>query len=223
MSAFKKPKKAVYFADGEPTRSADEDLDEKLLDWVKDLRSRQFPVTRLMLKSKALKMKKNSPFKASNQWLNGYLKRSNLSRRKRTHEMQRLKASHEAYVADHFNELRKLRDEHDCLLIILGGCTSFLQPLDVSLNKPFKDCVRAQHTQWLTKTAEDAARYTTKAGYFKAPSYEDLMAWSLRATNQIEPQVIRNFFGLTGISMGLHSNFHLTKTLEDNFQDLITK
>ena len=32
------------------------------------------------------------------------------------------------------------------LLVISGGCTSVLQPLDISLNKPFKDLT---HHKWL--------------------------------------------------------------------------
>jgi hypothetical protein len=37
------------------------------------------------------------------------------------------------------------------LAVIPGGLTSVLQPLDVSVNKPFKDNVRKLCTQWMAK------------------------------------------------------------------------
>lgn len=42
-----------------------------------------------------------------------------------------------------------LRDGGVDFAIILGGMTSALQPLDVMLNKPFKDCVREMYNQWM--------------------------------------------------------------------------
>ena len=38
------------------------------------------------------------------------------------------------------------------LIVIPGGCTDFLQPLDVSLNKPLKDRVRERYHFWLEKS-----------------------------------------------------------------------
>uniref|UniRef100_A0A6G5A925 Putative pogo transposable element n=1 Tax=Rhipicephalus microplus TaxID=6941 RepID=A0A6G5A925_RHIMP len=42
-----------------------------------------------------------------------------------------------------------LRDGRTDLVVIPGGMTSTLQPLDVVLNKPFKDRVRALYTEWM--------------------------------------------------------------------------
>ena len=39
--------------------------------------------------------------------------------------------------------------ENTELAVIPGGLTSLLQPLDVPLNKPFKDGVRKQWMQWM--------------------------------------------------------------------------
>ena len=40
------------------------------------------------------------------------------------------------------------------LLVIPGGCTSVLQPLDVSLNKPFKSYIRQQWCERMVSEAE---------------------------------------------------------------------
>lgn len=56
------------------------------------------------------------------------------------------------------------------LVIIPGGMTSQLQPLDVCLNKPTKDYVRAAYNEWLT-----AYEHTlTPAGRLKKATLDDL-------------------------------------------------
>ena len=51
------------------------------------------------------------------------------------------------------------------LAIILGGCTSKTQPLDVALNKPFKDRDRRQWTEFMpTRQEEDLQTDTGKTG-----------------------------------------------------------
>lgn len=41
------------------------------------------------------------------------------------------------------------------LVVIPGGMTSQLQPLDVCLNKPLKDKMRALYTDWLINERHD--------------------------------------------------------------------
>jgi hypothetical protein len=59
------------------------------------------------------------------------------------------------------------------LAIILGGMISILQPLDVSLNKPFKNMVKKLYTDWLC--SED--QMLTTAGRVKRASLSQVCAW----------------------------------------------
>ena len=52
--------------------------------------------------------------------------------------------------------------------VIPGGLTSLLQPLDVSLNKPFKDNMRDKWNEWMA----NGDKQFTKGGNMRAPSLE---------------------------------------------------
>ena len=46
--------------------------------------------------------------------------------------------------------------------VIPGGCTSLVQPLDVSLNRPFKQAMRVQWSAWMNVPEDEQA--TTRSG-----------------------------------------------------------
>ncbi len=81
------------------------------------------------------------------------------------------------------------------LLIIPGGCTSVLQPLDVSLNKPFKSYIRRQWCERMVSEAEIGAAKITPA------SKSTLMEWIANATDIVElnSQGVVKSFQVTGI------------------------
>ncbi|CAJ0600046.1 unnamed protein product [Cylicocyclus nassatus] len=56
-------------------------------------------------------------------------------------------------------DVRELFKEHSKITVIPGGMTKYLQPLDVGINKPFKDNLRAGWERWMADPAR--ARYTT--------------------------------------------------------------
>lgn len=62
---------------------------------------------------------------------------------------------------------------------IPSGCTFLLQPLDVSLNKPYKTKLREAYADWMKKYG-DKPENKTNARYIKAPSWETFMEWVIQ-------------------------------------------
>ena len=60
------------------------------------------------------------------------------------------------------NQLHKMNTE---LVVFPGGMISVLQPMDVSINKPFKDRLRQQYLTWIL----DPARELTGKTKYAAP------------------------------------------------------
>ncbi|KAE9546655.1 hypothetical protein FO519_010133, partial [Halicephalobus sp. NKZ332] len=58
--------------------------------------------------------------------------------------------------------------------VIPGGLTKFLQPLDISVNKPFKENLRNCWEEWMSAT--ENAEYT-RGGKRKRPGYEVVAEW----------------------------------------------
>ena len=81
------------------------------------------------------------------------------------------------------------------LLVIPGGCTSVLQPLDVSINKPFKSHIRQCWCERMVSEAESGVAKITPA------SKATLMEWIKTAADRIEQNtsIIEKSFEVTGI------------------------
>jgi hypothetical protein len=85
------------------------------------------------------------------------------------------------------NQLRKMKSE---LVIILGGMTSVLQPMDISINKPFKDRLGQQYLTWIV----DPACELTETGKIKRASPSEVAGWVSAAWKAIlESITIRSF------------------------------
>ena len=103
-----------------------------------------------------------------------------------------------------------------------AGCTDFLQPLDVCINKPMKDIVRKSYIQWLERCYGEGEFYT-KGGYLRAPELSIFLKWITDACAQLKKTQIENSFTVCGIKWGLHENVHLNQKLLSLFEDLVSK
>ena len=78
--------------------------------------------------------------------------------------------------------------ENTNLAVIPGGLTSLLQPLDVSLNKPFKDNVRKRWMQWM---ANGIHEFTVGGRQKKLSELEELIcSWILETWHEIPREMI---------------------------------
>ena len=91
--------------------------------------------------------------------------------------------------------------EHLCKMkttmrVIPAGCRKFLQPLDVSINKPFKSFFREYYNEWYHK---DNFEYT-KGGIIKPPSHELQVKWVVESWKKIEKDIMVKSFDSCGIT-----------------------
>ena len=66
---------------------------------------------------------------------------------------------------------------------IPGGFTGLCQPMDVGINKPFKDRFRAQWESWMLEEGLSDA---------SPPSREDVSTWTVAAMEMLTEGIIRN-------------------------------
>jgi len=85
------------------------------------------------------------------------------------------------------NQLRKMKTE---LVVIPGGMTSVLQPMDVSINNRFKDRLRQQYLTWIA----DPARELTETGKIKRAAPSEVARWVSAAWKAIPESIsVRSF------------------------------
>jgi len=76
------------------------------------------------------------------------------------------------------------------LAVIPGGLTSQLQPLDVSVNKPFKGFM---HEEW-AKWSEAPTHHVTPAGRVKRPSISNVCEWVKNSWRRVKSEnIVKSF------------------------------
>lgn len=94
---------------------------------------------------------------------------------------------------------KKLQEEATDLVVIRGGMTSQLQPLDVCLNKPFKDHVRRLYNEWMA--SDETA--LTPSGRLKRASPSVVARWIADAWAAIPDAMVAASFKKCCISNSL--------------------
>ena len=90
---------------------------------------------------------------------------------------------------------RFLRESGGHIAIIPGGLTCKLQPLDVSVNHPFKTYIRQEWESWMRS---DSHSYTP-TGRQKRATYSEVCGWIVRAWSRITRETIKNGFRAAGL------------------------
>lgn len=90
----------------------------------------------------------------------------------------------------------KFRQHNFQLAVIPAGLTSLCQPLDVSINKPFKDNLRKEWHEWMCQGGAGI----TAAGNLKRAKISDVCGWVKRSWDAISDQIIFNSFKKCAIS-----------------------
>lgn len=85
------------------------------------------------------------------------------------------------------------------MCVIPGGCTSRLQPADVSWNKPFKSRFSELYDEWLFSGPVER----TAKGNRKAPPKPLILQWIKTSWDSITPETIRKSFKKCGISVAM--------------------
>jgi len=76
------------------------------------------------------------------------------------------------------------------MAVIPGGLTKKLQPLDIAVNKPFKDQLRAKWENWVMGGIHEY----NKTGQMKRLSYKDIVAWIVESWAAVSENCVRNGF-----------------------------
>lgn len=120
--------------------------------------------------------------------------------------------SFQAHLTEAVKE--KCRQLNTAVAVIPGGLTSILQPLDVCLNKSFKDRLRQKWIQWMA--SED--KPLTKGGNLKKVEIETVAQWVKESWSEVSSEIISRSFKKCCISNSMDGSEDYFAYEEDDDQ-----
>ncbi|KAK0134673.1 TBC1 domain family member 13 [Merluccius polli] len=84
------------------------------------------------------------------------------------------------------------------MAVIAGGCTKYIQAPDVMWNQPFKAILHESYDNWMAGVSDK--EYTT-GGNMRAPARRLLVAWVLKAWDQLDAALVKNSFKVCGLTV----------------------
>ena len=91
------------------------------------------------------------------------------------------------------------RENKTATAVIPGGLTSLVQPLDVCLNKPFKDRLREKWMTWMMS----GEKTFTPGGQLRAASLVTVCQWVKESWQELSKEMVEHSFKKCGISNAL--------------------
>ena len=79
-----------------------------------------------------------------------------------------------------------VRAQNTDITMIPGGLKSLVQPLDVSINKPFKDMMRKEWNEWMI----GGEKTYTKGGSMRSPTMPEVCQWVINSWNKLKVETI---------------------------------
>ena len=95
----------------------------------------------------------------------------------------------------------KFKEYNYDLAVILDSLTSICQPLDVAINKLFKDNLKKEWHLWMANSDADQ----TAGGNLQCTKIGDIYGWVKRSQKQISDKIIINSF----------KSYHISDMLDD--------
>ena len=107
------------------------------------------------------------------------------------------------------------RNEHKTTTAVIpGGLTKKLQPLDISVNRSFKNHVRAEWEKWMS----EGIHTFTQTGKMRRATHAEVCDWVVRAWRALKVTSITNGFRKAGITGGAEDGASDESNISDDEQ-----